>query len=650
MERKVLIRWPNILEAGSLVFVWAVLLMVYDGWLVFQRSGGSAGLSILPFAATGVGLIALLVMPVALLRQLLREAARPHLIARMAVGVSEGAFIAYLVCFAQKYETIGKTQRYLAAGALVLIAAAAFALAPRFPRISRLANVLMLIAALVIEWFLPMREYRMLHLALDYVAAAGLLGCLSPLVRERVPQRVQMIACVLLCCAAIAAPSLVRRSEQVRGLLYQMSTHARVHALPLRRFLKVKRDKGARMEFVICKGEYTHGCAGFVPNLPTTLAGSAQGADILMLTVDSMRWDHAHGMPLLKKELGPHVRFDRAVSTAPRTSHSFGSSLRGRPLRQTPFAVRAGHPGVAPNAPETFGKVLNRNGYRAIHAPTHSFLFPHTSLADGFEAIIDAKEFDPWKGIRYKSVPLLKTIAMTLEVAKQTPGPLFAWIHAMDTHSSYHWDGGKGPASPEGQLHAARDVDKKLARFVRDYRALRAGRKLIISVYGDHGEEFGEHGGTYHGSTTFAEQVRVMFWLAVPGVGAQVIDAPVSTAAVAATLLELVGVERPCTFTVPSLAACLERREACPSLAVSELVPFGRLSKDNILAGYTGPKYRMLYDRRQDILRFFDADNDPYEHFDLSRVATKELALAKQQARAWDEQFCVEPWIQAEGK
>jgi hypothetical protein len=629
------------LGVGSLVLLWAVLLMAYDSCLSFRRAGGAVGPSIFAFAASGVGLIATLVLPLALLRAALRAWARPLALRRLLVGALEGGFLAYLVCFAQKYETATLSQRCLAALALVLGAACAFSVAPLFPRLAQLANASLLVGALAVESTLPMREFRMVHFALDLLGAVGVLGLAGHLI-ERVPKAVRIAACAVLALCVGSAPSVVRGSEEVRGLIYSMSTHARVHAIPLRHLLTVEQSKANRLDIVSCKGTFAAGCGGFVASRVSALRGTLKGADILMLTVDSMRWDQSAALPLLQKELGSYVRFERAVSTAPRTSQAFGSMLRGRTLRQTPFALAAKDQKMAKHATETFGSVLHRNGYRAVHAPSHAFLFPYTSIADGFEPLIDESEFDAQKGIRTRSVPLPKTIALTLQAARQTYMPMFAWIHVMETHAPYYWDGGKGPGSLAGQQHAAADADKKLARFVREFRAARGERPLIIAVFGDHGEEFAEHGGTFHGSTIFAEQVRVMFWLAVPGVTSKVIDAPVSIAAVAATLFELVGLERPCTFLVPSLAACIERTEACPTLAVSELVPFGGVYKQDFLAAYTGEKYRMLYDRRQDVVRMFDADNDPYEYFDLASVATEQLTAMKREAGAWDRQFCVE--------
>ena len=108
-----------------------------------------------------------------------------------------------------------------------------------------------------------------------------------------------------------------------------------------------------------------------------------------------------------------------------------------------------------------------------------------------------------------------------------------------------------------------------------------------------------------------------------------------------ATLFDLIGVTRPCTFTVPSLLACIERPDACPALAVSELFPFQRQSRT--LAGYSGERYRLLHNKQQRVTRLFDTQTDPYERRDLAGSQPELLARMKKLARAWDNQYCVEP-------
>ncbi len=48
-------------------------------------------------------------------------------------------------------------------------------------------------------------------------------------------------------------------------------------------------------------------------------------------------------------------------------------------------------------------------------------------------------------------------------------------------------------------------------------RCARRGRRRSVIVTADHGEEFGDHGGRYHGTTVYEEQVRVPLVVNAPG-------------------------------------------------------------------------------------------------------------------------------------
>ena len=89
----------------------------------------------------------------------------------------------------------------------------------------------------------------------------------------------------------------------------------------------------------------------------------------------------------------------------------------------------------------------------------------------------------------------------------------------------------------------------------------------------DHGEEFGEHGGTGHGRTLYREVVHVPFFIHRPGLREAVrIDRPVSTVSLLPTLAELLGEEPRAHWECPSLVPLLRWDDADPSPIVSELL------------------------------------------------------------------------------
>jgi len=101
----------------------------------------------------------------------------------------------------------------------------------------------------------------------------------------------------------------------------------------------------------------------------------------------------------------------------------------------------------------------------------------------------------------------------------------FLFLHYMDTHDPYfeHPYNGKGIARvsmPEPELEMAEQL-RELYRGEIEYLDENFGKLLakldaeglydntVIVLTADHGEEFGEHGGFWHGLTLYDEQIRV---------------------------------------------------------------------------------------------------------------------------------------------
>src|SRR6185503_15668636 len=70
-------------------------------------------------------------------------------------------------------------------------------------------------------------------------------------------------------------------------------------------------------------------------------------------------------------------------------------------------------------------------------------------------------------------------------------------------------------------------TDREIGRLLDGLGKL--ARPTLVVITADHGEEFGEHGGAYHGSSVYEEQVRVplVFWSTVAGaLPAEVLTSP----------------------------------------------------------------------------------------------------------------------------
>jgi hypothetical protein len=282
---------------------------------------------------------------------------------------------------------------------------------------------------------------------------------------------------------------------------------------------------------------------------------------------------------------------------------------------------------------------LVQAGYRALTIPTSNVADPKLAIASGFETVwvanYDAR-FEPATRSPFtqRYVPSEQTLPIALAAARDTPHPICLWLHVMETHYPFHLagDADKGATTGQPRFHqSVRETAHRLAVFVRQWKSLR-DRPAVIAVFGDHGEEFGEHGGHHHASTVYAEQVRVTFALSGPGIIDGRHDMPVSIASMPATVIDLLGLSVPTSMTEPSLLSALSGEAAWPTLSVSEL----HVDTERVY-GYTAAHHRYVWDPIHRLEQLFDSERDPTDQHDISATDPQTLHRMRQLARAWDE-------------
>jgi hypothetical protein len=219
---------------------------------------------------------------------------------------------------------------------------------------------------------------------------------------------------------------------------------------------------------------------------------------------------------------------------------------------------------------------------------------------------------------------------------RDAPGmPYFATLHLSNTHWPYRVDPALQPFAPHDAsplaptaarhnhyLNSVAMQARTVAAFLRELRALPGWDDTVVAFVSDHGEEFREHGGNYHLTTVFDEQVRVPGWLLAGARGlepgerqtlASWADRRTFTRDVHATILDLLSAlgERP-RFPLAdrllgrSLLRTAEGQDdpAVPLSTASgvwepDIVRYGMMSGDLLAVG--GPRAPWFcYDARQD--------------------------------------------------
>lgn len=150
-------------------------------------------------------------------------------------------------------------------------------------------------------------------------------------------------------------------------------------------------------------------------------------------------------------------------------------------------------------------------------------------------------------------------------LASAPPQPFFLFVHYMDPHDPYFEMpyNGRGVArvaeqNPDprraAELRALYGqgvdyIDAELARLAALLDARGLYDSSIIALTSDHGEEFQEHGGWWHGTTLYQEQLHVPLVLKAPGLEPGTSDDRiVQLIDVAPTLLQAAGTAVPASF------------------------------------------------------------------------------------------------------
>jgi arylsulfatase A-like enzyme len=358
------------------------------------------------------------------------------------------------------------------------------------------------------------------------------------------------------------------------------------------------------------------------------------GRDIVLVTVDALRADHvgAYGYarrttPNLDRLAEGGVVFDFAYSPTPHTSYAVTSLMTGKYMR--PLVLQ----GLGDDS-ETWASYLRRYGYRtaALYPPAVFFID-----AERFTGFRDRGLDFEYRRVEFAPA-LARADAVRAYLARQpSDRRLFLWVHLFEPHEPYeahpeHPFGDRDVDRYDSEIAAA---DDGIGAVVDAVRAVRPNAVAIVAA--DHGEEFSEHGGRYHGTTVYEEQVRVPLVFNAPGLlPPHRVAAPVQLVDLLPTVLAGLSVPRPARVRGadlgPWLAGLPPPAPASPSPGPS--LPgfaFAETDAQTLLA--RGP-LRLVCARRIGACALYDVDRDPGELADVSSDHPSELAAMRAELRA----------------
>jgi arylsulfatase A-like enzyme len=348
------------------------------------------------------------------------------------------------------------------------------------------------------------------------------------------------------------------------------------------------------------------------------------GSDVVLITVDALRADHlgvyGHARartPSIDALARQGVRFERAYAQAPHTSFSVASLLTG-----TYYAslTRLGLEGSA----EPLSLLLRRQGWK-----TAAFYPPAVFFVDGDKLQRHASNHFHFEHVRFDYSNAQTRLAQVRAFfEQQKPDRAFVWVHFFEPHEPYETCPGRSFGSSDVDRYDSEIacVDAAVGGLLAYLERQRPGAIVILTA--DHGEEFGEHGGRYHGSTLYDEQIRVPLIVRFPGVSPHVVAGQVQLIDLPPTILGLLGLAAPAgmrgTDLRPWLAAPPEAAPLPPAFAEFEY-------KRMVVVG----SEKLICDMNWGVCAWHDLRADPGEKANLVDRRPAQVAVLRGHLDRW---------------
>ncbi len=368
--------------------------------------------------------------------------------------------------------------------------------------------------------------------------------------------------------------------------------------------------------------------------------------NILLITIDALRADHTGfggydrpTTPELDQLAEESVVFERAYTQAPNTPQAIPALMSGRYPSEIDWSHYHNFPRVKDDTPllhELFQKEL---GYQFTGVFGYWY-FENRNLERG------AKTWDNrvWDRNAHPEshVTANKITDNALEhlhaLGNDPSNPQFFWLHYFDPHFLYNRHKGIrnfGERPMDRYDHEILGTDREVGRFLREFRQTKLWDHTVVVITADHGEEFGEHGGRFHGAHLYEEVAHVPLMIRIPGVTPRRVSKPVSSVDLASTLGQLCGLAPHADPTqgksLLPLALNVEGYDHGPVFSEKLKLP----AFPYTLRTFIDDNWKLV--DRPDEMRFelYNLDVDPMEQDDLSDRLPERLARMKKQYADW---------------
>jgi arylsulfatase A-like enzyme len=337
--------------------------------------------------------------------------------------------------------------------------------------------------------------------------------------------------------------------------------------------------------------------------------------NVILLTIDALRYDRVdEDMPFLKRLSEQSINFEHAYSHGASTYWSIASLLTSK----LPSRLIMGRDQTPIGSETLLPELFLRHGWRT-HLFANVTVFFVRGLSQGFRhadknyATSHYSVHGAKPGAKHMTDGMLRKLGK-LKKGKVTQ-PVFLWGHYYDPHDPYFEVKGfpsEGDDDFNRYRAICRSVDQSLEHFVRGLKKLGIWDNTVLIVTADHGEEFGEHGGRFHGKSLYEEMTRVPLMIRIPGVEPRKVEVPIGHLDIAPTLLGLFDLPVPKTYSGQNHANSIVNNEPFkPQEVMLEVLPDSNY--DGHILGMRSGSMKVLYSPRTHHFEVYDLDVDPDE-------------------------------------
>ena len=399
--------------------------------------------------------------------------------------------------------------------------------------------------------------------------------------------------------------------------------------------------------------------------------------NILLIIMDTVRADHLSvynysidTTPNLKKLAENSVVFENAISPSSWTLPSHSSVFTGRDSSKH-NANKLNQ--LLSKKEITIAEILNEKGYNTAGFVGGLYIKSKYGFGQGFKTYDDRLDFFSYLhtfnklSVRY----IISAISIKFETfifnrdnertAEETNKRIFKWldknkeqpffmfINYFDAHHPYN----RGQEFKEQIDSNAKNIDEEIIKYdieifyldrqigelLKKLDELGIKNNTIIIVTADHGEEFGEHGGVYHGRTLYEEVIHVPLIIYYPKeFSPKIIEKRIGIINIFSTILDILKMRIPENIDSISLLPLIKNEgEYNGEYVLSELEIDKYESIYNIIIDQKAVSYGNYWklievnpERGRYVSGFFNLESDPQEKENLYGNYSEEKEFLKE--------------------